>query len=368
MERVFRRPEHFPGDMLSRVLLALCVLLFVALPVASAAPPSTAGQAAQTTPEAPATENTTFSLHLQPNGDAHWRVIDTYALEDANDSRAFETLAADFTAGETDLGWEQSFRDASGEASAATGREMNITDVSRDSETTDRRGRLVLEFTWTNFATRNGSQLEIQDAFNTTEGTWLPRLYANQTLVISPPDGYAVTSAPPTEVNDGAIVFRGPQTFEPGYLSVAYTGQTETPTPGPTNTSDVPLWVVVLILLGGLAAALLYLAQRDDLPSVGDGESTDDGDGPDGPPAATETGDDGLDVELLSDEERVERLLGQNGGRMKQARIVKETGWSNAKVSQLLSAMDEEGRIDKLRIGRENLISFPDEDVTEIED
>jgi uncharacterized membrane protein len=60
-------------------------------------------------------------------------------------------------------------------------------------------------------------------------------------------------------------------------------------------------------------------------------------------------------------------LLEQKGGRMKQADIVEETGWSNAKVSQLLSAMEEDGRIDKLRIGRENLISFPDVDVTGIE-
>ena len=52
---------------------------------------------------------------------------------------------------------------------------------------------------------------------------------------------------------------------------------------------------------------------------------------------------------------------------MKQANIVKETGWSNAKVSQLLSTMAEEGTIDKLRIGRENLISFPDEDITDID-
>jgi uncharacterized membrane protein len=52
---------------------------------------------------------------------------------------------------------------------------------------------------------------------------------------------------------------------------------------------------------------------------------------------------------------------------MKQATIVKETGWSNAKVSQLLSAMAEDDRVDKLRIGRENLISFPDEDVTDID-
>jgi hypothetical protein len=64
--------------------------------------------------------------------------------------------------------------------------------------------------------------------------------------------------------------------------------------------------------------------------------------------------------ELLSDEERVERMLRERGGRMKQARIVEETGWSNAKVSQLLSGMAEDERVEKLRIGRENLISLPD--------
>jgi len=81
----------------------------------------------------------------------------------------------------------------------------------------------------------------------------------------------------------------------------------------------------------------------------------------------SEPDEDAVDVELLSDEERVERLIDRNGGRMKQATIVKETGWSNAKVSQLLSAMEDDGRIDKLRIGRENLISYPDEDITDLD-
>jgi len=67
------------------------------------------------------------------------------------------------------------------------------------------------------------------------------------------------------------------------------------------------------------------------------------------------------DDPLLSDEERVLRLLEREGGRMKQVDIVEATDWSNAKVSQLLSEMDDEGRIDKLRIGRENLISLPGE-------
>ena len=366
--------------MASRASAVLLVLLFVAFPAASAAAvpalPS-GGHAAQTTPEAPVSENTTFTLQLRADGDAHWTITDTYALEDGNDTRAFEELAVEFTNNQTDLGWEQSFRDANRAAVRATGREMALTNVTRSYETTDRRGELVIEFTWANFATVDGNRLVVQDAFNTTAGTWFPRLYANQTLVISPPTGYGVTSAPPTEINidDGAIRFDGPQTFEPGYLDIVYRGDQRpggTDTPGPTN-SGLPWFGVGIFLTIVLAVVAIYVNRQDDVPGVGAAETRSDDDGPSTPPSPTEPdsadGDDGeIDVTLLSDEERVERLLEANGGRMKQARIVKETGWSNAKVSQLLSSMDEADRIDKLRIGRENLISFPDEDVTDGEE
>ncbi|MDL5360963.1 helix-turn-helix domain-containing protein [Halalkalicoccus sp. NIPERK01] len=62
---------------------------------------------------------------------------------------------------------------------------------------------------------------------------------------------------------------------------------------------------------------------------------------------------------VLTDEERVHRLLESNEGRMRQARIVEETEWSKSKVSMLLSEMEAEGSITKLRIGRENIISHP---------
>ncbi|PSP87096.1 IclR-like transcriptional regulator [Halobacteriales archaeon QS_4_69_34] len=63
-------------------------------------------------------------------------------------------------------------------------------------------------------------------------------------------------------------------------------------------------------------------------------------------------------AELLTDEDRVLALLEEHGGRMKQAAIVEATEWSKAKVSRLLSGLDEEGRIEKLSIGRENIISL----------
>ena len=62
--------------------------------------------------------------------------------------------------------------------------------------------------------------------------------------------------------------------------------------------------------------------------------------------------------EQLSEKERIERLLKQNGSPMKQNQITEETGWSHTRVSQLISSMEEEGRLDKLRFGRENLISL----------
>ncbi|OIB59322.1 helix-turn-helix transcriptional regulator [Natrialba sp. SSL1] len=62
--------------------------------------------------------------------------------------------------------------------------------------------------------------------------------------------------------------------------------------------------------------------------------------------------------DLLTDEDRVVELIRENGGRMKQVNIVDETGWSKSKVSMLLSEMEDEGTISKLRVGRENIISL----------
>ena len=364
----------------SAALLAFLLLVPVAMPGVGATAVVGDGPVAQTTPSDPVTENTTFYIQLRANGDAKWTITDTYALEDENDTRAFEDLATEYVDGETDPGWLASFRQASAAASEATGREMNVTDVRRDYVVSGDTGTLVLEFTWTNFATVGGDRLVVGDAFNTTDGTWLGSLTAEQRLVISPPDGYGVRSVP-TAVEGGELRFDGPRTFEPGYLRIVYAGEapttTTTDTPGDDDLfgGGSPLWLggaAVLIL--GLVVAVGYMARHGatGLPA----EASDDDDGGDatggdgavvGAATVDDDGDD-VDVELLSDEERVERLLEQNGGRMKQARIVKETGWSNAKVSQLLSSMDEADRINKLRIGRENLISFPDEEIGDFEE
>lgn len=59
-----------------------------------------------------------------------------------------------------------------------------------------------------------------------------------------------------------------------------------------------------------------------------------------------------------SDEDRVRRLVENRGGRVKQATISATTEWSEAKVSRLLSSMEDAGEIDRYRVGREKVVTL----------
>jgi hypothetical protein len=65
---------------------------------------------------------------------------------------------------------------------------------------------------------------------------------------------------------------------------------------------------------------------------------------------------------VISDEERIHRYLRPHGGRMRQSELVECTEWSKAKVSRLLSELEDEGIIRKVRLGRENLVCLESRD------
>ena len=359
-----------------------------------------------------------MDIQLEESGNATWTVSMLVPLETEEDERAFEDLGYEFVRGTADVGPSlEPFQIAAKAANETSEREMKIADgTERSLHIEESTGILQLRFQWISFARQSGSDLIVDDAFRTESGTWLPHLEADQVLVIRGPDSYLVDSAP-IGPEDAVLRWEGPQTFHDEYFYIVYRADpgspspitpTPTPTPTPTATdtppsppvngnddSQVLLFIAILLFGGGLAAYYVVDRRRDrdrPLPGATLLESiTTNGHGPtegksldttsesldtaeDGGPASEAppepTPEDpfaGIDEELLSDEERVLRLIEANGGRMKQARIVKETDWSNAKVSQLLSAMDEDDEIDKLRIGRENLISLPDVDVEDFE-
>ena len=120
----------------------------------------------------------------------------------------------------------------------------------------------------------------------------------------------------------------------------------------PTNwwTPHVFLFVFALLIGAGLAAITYRIAPLPDAPAAaGDGRRT--------MPATT---DEAAPDPVITDEERIHRLLEERGGRVRQQDIVEETGWSKSKVSRLLSRMEEEGQLSRVRIGRENIVTTDD--------
>ena len=387
------------------LLAALCLLAPLAAvggaatvgPAGTAGPTGAVGTdaapAATTTPFTVA--GTTFTVALQEDGDARWTVAVVYRFSGDGSRAAFRTYAERHRNNESAGGPSaEPFRNAASVVSNATGREMAVRDVNRtvgaQNETT---GVLRLRFTWTNFLeTGPSGELVLGDVFvSAPEETWLRTLQPGQRLVIEPPTGYAATdvSVPRSSIVNRNIVVDEPSTFAAGDISVTYES---TGGNGDDVWGDIPLIVgsaglIVLLAAGGYIATQRRSGTWSDADGdAGPGAVVPSTDSPGGGGGAVAGGTDGHaggdagtagavvdgdgttatesepDPALLSDEERVERLLERNGGRMRQADIVKETGWSDAKVSQLLSAMAEDGDVEKLRLGRENLISLPDGD------
>ncbi|MFD1563255.1 helix-turn-helix transcriptional regulator [Haloarchaeobius amylolyticus] len=340
------------------------------------------------------------------------------------EAETFEDYANEVSSGQrTEPYNRQLFQPHVDLAAESTGRDMTIENAgwddprierienegerSADAETV-RVGIMSYSFTWTNFATVDGDRIHAGDTLRTAG--LFRTLDSGQRLIIEPPDNYGFVEAPTSTV-DGALVWNGPHQFDTDSLEITIIKGAGSGLPPSSGTG----WLIasalgLVILVGGGA----YLVTRrtedaDDSISVdrlltlehlrslelterlGRRESPVDDSGSTGTAedgelanAAAEspepyTNESGthlefeesdlhdIDPELLSDEERVLRLLKQNGGRMKQASIVSETGWSNAKVSQLLSKMDDDDEIEKLRIGRENLITLPGVDLTDLD-
>ncbi|WP_281194477.1 hypothetical protein [Halorubrum sp. F4] len=368
--------------------------------IGAGAPPQVDGAAAPT-------GETRIRVDLRSNRDARWEVVVRYEFTDSNRTDSFETVGERFVAGEVGPSPEL-FERFADEASRSTGREMSVENVEREFVVIDdpdaengtadgvddgantsvesgdvaAAGELRLTFVWTDFLAEDGEDLVLGDALTTTNNeTWLRSLESDQTIEVTTPDGYSVSGTPGASVTlrDNAVVIEGPRVFgEDDRVAVVYS-----PTSTPQPTDQAPPWTLLagaivlaaVVIAGGLVGYRRY-------GSDGEATETDGSDGPGTEAGAAAVGASGgagderdddsaldgadeepeEDLSLLSDEERVERLLDRNGGRMRQADIVAETGWSDAKVSQLLSAMSDESRIEKLRLGRENLISLPDDE------
>ncbi len=360
---------------MSRAVVAtLAVLLLVGSLAASPAVAEPSVDRMQTPDQF---DTTTFRVTLYENGSATWTIEHYQPLETQNETEQFRAYASEFEDNETAL-----YRNFVADAEALTrigtnetGRQMDARNFQRSAgiETGpgQDRGTVKMSFRWENFAQTYDERVVVSDVFE--DGFYLG---SEQRMVFEHETSMVFTAAEPTpdsrsdpqSLGDShSITYVGERSFTDNrpYVELGPPSSAQaTPTDNGTTvaaSAGESMWqfaiVLAVIALGAVAAA----AWRSGAAGAVLGNRDEDG-GTTAESASESTPDTAVEPELLNDDDRVIKLLEENGGRMKQVDIVETTEWSKSKVSMLLSDMEEEGDISKLRVGRENIISLAGEE------
>lgn len=346
-------------------VLAAVVLVFTATGVAAVAEPhptpsSSPDMQTQLVTDGQEFDRQTFRIDVYKNGSVRWTYVYRRDLATQTEREQFTSFAEQFNEQENPelyANFEQGARLLTEKGTNQTGRQMNASSFTHEAYVSrlDNSGIVEMSFLWSNFSKVKGDQIIVGDVFK--GGLYIRQ---NQRVEISWSDELTVKRArpQPDDRSSETITWVAPNNSRQFYDSkpkVVFERGTGSASGyfATTNPLDRPwfVWTSMLLVVGlGVVIALRRDAITLSLPFELDDRSTET-ENTEEVPAITE-------ADLMTDEDRILSLLRDNGGRMKQVKIVEQTGWSKSKVSMLLSEMDDEELISKLRVGRENIISL----------
>ncbi|HXW98274.1 MAG TPA: MarR family transcriptional regulator [Methanomicrobiales archaeon] len=271
----------------------------------------------------------TYTISLREDGSAVWNTEYRTPLVTDADNAAFQNYSAQVQAVYLPDYTDLMKRSAAG-ASTATGRPVSVSDFSADtavqSGPTGSYGVVHFRCTWTGFAEK-GDLLTVGDVF--VGGLYLAKDHA---LVIRPPPGYGVAEASPDpDSSQDGLVWYGMRSFGAGEPRVVF------------SRASFPLVPAVLgivaacLVVGAFAARRRFRKPAPPTRAVQPAAAL-----PSAP--AVEPGD------------RILALLAERGGALYQSEIVDALGLPKSTVSEAINRLNEAGRIEKVRKGRENLI------------
>ncbi|EMA65277.1 hypothetical protein C461_14313 [Halorubrum aidingense JCM 13560] len=387
-----RRRDRTVGSI-AALLVAVCCVAAVAFAAPAGAQAGTFLQTA----DQPEPDNTITRITLADDGTATWEITLRTRLENETDVDEYERFQGRFRSNTSR--YLDPFADRmTGVVAAAnesSERSMRASEFDADTsiqEVPRRWGVVSFRFTWTGFAAVDGDAVVVGDVF---DGGFF--IGDGDVLAIVAPDGYALSAVEPSpdDIDGGTVEWRGREDFADRRPSVR--AEPTAAVDGDESAGDdtdgdsaggvgdrLGIGAVVALLLVGVIAFVLYVVRsgRLQLGSENDGtapngvtvpandpeteapttsESMDDLQNHTDSVGLDESGDGsvgGVDPELLTDEDRVRHALEEAGGRMKQSNVVEALGWSKSKTSRVLSGMADDGEIEKLRIGRENVIDL----------
>lgn len=327
----------------------------------------------------PETDATVTDIRVQPNGSAVYSLTIRMAIGSDQAEAEFAAFKSEFQANRSS--YRSEFRErltgVVENAETVTDRGMSATEFTAEvgREPVPREwGFVSYSFRWNGFASVGSEVVTVGDVFEDD-------LFLEETdiLLIRAPEGYETTAVAPTpdQTDGGVLRWEGPATFGDSRPTAEFVppgspdGGTGTPDDGTSGGGAGPISAIVLVGAGAVVlvgAGVLYAHRRQQstTDSGADSEGTDEradgetsGDTTGGGPGTREVVS---DPDLATDEDRVVTALADADGRMRQSDLAEQLDWSASKTSRVLSDMAEDGQIEKLRIGRENVIDLLEED------
>lgn len=314
--------------------------------------------------EAPERDATVTRIQVAENGSAEWSITIRMQLRSDEAEADFDAFHEEFQTNRS--AYVDRFRTRMtrvvGNASADTTREMSATGFEGElgiEEGPTRWGYVTYRFQWDGFAPVDDGVVSVGDVLN---GYFIQE---NGILVIGHPPDYESANIDPEPDSNASdeIQWNGPRDFDEQRPRVNLFPPDQSP-PGDDNTSSddsgddsglaMPLFAGatgVAVLAGIGVFYVRWRRRRPGAVAAGDGgqqvdESTDN---------SPELG------ELATEEDKVIALLESEDSRIKQSEIADRLDWSPSKTSRVLSEMSDDGSVEKLRIGRENVIDLADD-------
>jgi uncharacterized membrane protein len=278
------------------------------------------------------------NIQLNENGDAMWSVEIREPLENQSEVDDFESYVSQVDSSEnnqTTQEFQDRFSSVINNADGEYERNMSLDSLTLSAETANTAtgdfGITTVEFTWSNYAGVNeqGNLVMgriLSDGYTLSEG---------ERLIITTPEDYEAQDTPVSaeKTVQGNLEWSGPYSFSNTELVF----QESTSTDLPLIPIGGGVGVVILIVI-----SVLFMKSR-----TANSEDKND---------STWNTD-----ELKTEGEKIVEILESNNGRIKQKEVASELDWSDSKVSRVTSSLEEKGVIEKLTIGRENVLDLKED-------
>lgn len=268
-----------------------------------------------------------YNVQLRSDGSALWM---TTQFSPANASA------------ETWERFSQKVFDLVDSAQAVTHRDMTVDESSLQINTTISAESKITEysFVWRNFSVMSDDKLSFGDVFQING--FFTQLFGDAALELSYPSNYGVESVfpPPYDRQDASYTLKWVRTTDlaSAKVNVVLTLQQNTGDAAPPQYGFVVLVVLVVAISVLVPAFYAYRRRERDAKKA--------------PESPT------VPLVLDTEEDKIIKLLKASGGVMRQSEITERSKFSKAKTSQLLSALENSGKLTRYKKGRDKIVTL----------